>query len=63
MALSKEQALMNAVSEARRFIFRAETALNRHKGQSWWEPSKENATARRASLDLTRALSEYRKAK
>lgn len=59
-----------AITEARRFIVKAETALERineevagQKGQpddhSWG--SAETGALRRASLDLTRNLAELRK--
>lgn len=54
--------LETAIYEARRFLQKA-VALHKkvpHEGQYYY-PSKESSAARRASMDLTRALAELRK--
>jgi len=58
------ETLNTAIAEAKRFIKRAEAAKKRnYKGNGeyvlWF--SKESAAAKRASMDLTRALAELRK--
>ncbi len=55
-----------AIAEAERFIGRARTALAsagnpKYENDSDLDASKENAAAKRASLDLTRALAMMRK--
>jgi hypothetical protein len=52
-------ALVKAVEEAKRFVDRAETALKIPDGRWFWTHGAK-ATAKRASLDLTRALAHYR---
>lgn len=47
-----------AVAEAKRFI---EKAGKIKAGHLYFQTSKESAAARRASMDLTRALAEMRK--
>lgn len=52
-----------AISEAKRFISAAQSALNladKTAGDSMWQ-CKENASAKRASLDLTRVLADMRR--
>jgi len=53
--------VMKAIEEAERFIEKAKLALKRAEGRKYFYIAKENASCRRASLDLTRALSEMRK--
>lgn len=54
--------LNGAISEARRFIENAEAAMKRLSNDDYAKyGSKETAAARRASMDLTRALAELRK--
>lgn len=59
-----KQAVRTAVEEARRFIAKAEKVLDvnfqRDFGGDLYA-SPETAAARRASLDLTRALAQMRK--
>lgn len=51
-----------AISEARRFIARANEALkSQANDHDWLNSSKETGATRRASMDLTRALAELRK--
>jgi len=60
-------ALENAVDEAERFIEKAKAALKRINDEDdrgyWCYSSKENAAAKRASMDLSRALTEVRRSK
>jgi len=62
MAFNIEK-LQFAVEECRRFIYKAEDAKKRLKEDKYAgiSGSKETAAAKRASLDLTRALAELRK--
>lgn len=54
--------MQNAVAEARRFIARAESLMNADPSRDYFYSNpKEAGAARRASMDLTRALSEMRK--
>jgi hypothetical protein len=58
------ETLNTAIAEARRFIKKAEEAKKKNytgKGEYVLWCSKESATAKRASMDLTRALAELRK--
>jgi len=58
------ETLNTAIAEAKRFIKRAEEAKKRNyngKGEYIVWLSKESAAAKRASMDLTRALAELRK--
>lgn len=52
-----------AVVEAKRFLAKAENYLNRAKIDKWVRDGycKEAGAVRRASLDLTRALTDMRK--
>ena len=55
--------LKRAIAEAQRFIAVAkaiEVAKDR-KPYDWFWPSKETAAAKRASMDLTRALADMRR--
>ena len=52
-------ALAKAVAEAKRFLEIAKAVPKPEGG--WFYPSKETAAAKRASMDLTRALAEMRK--
>lgn len=63
------KAYKEAIAEARRFIKKAETAIQHidgnSKASSWEErskftPSVHNAAAKRASMDLTRVLVDVR---
>lgn len=58
--------VLKAISEAQRFINAAAAALNSESNRftdpkNDMEACKENATARRASMDLTRALAKLRR--
>jgi len=56
------ETLNTAIAEARRFIVRAEAAKCRiQKDEYWAMGCAETATAKRSSMDLTRALAELRK--
>jgi len=59
----KIEKLQIAIDESRRFIRKAEAARKRLKEDNFggFSGSKETAAAKRASLDLTRALSDMRK--
>lgn len=55
------EALQEAIREAERFVERAYAAVNKLKEHNMWFPSsKETAAAKRASMDLTRALVKVR---
>lgn len=55
--------LKNAISEAKRFIGKAEMVLkNDPKETSYYFGSKHTASAKRASMDLTRSLAQLRSA-
>ena len=58
-----EETLLEAISEASRFISKADKAVRRMQKESLVKITgcKETAAARRASMDLTRVLSELRK--
>jgi hypothetical protein len=49
-----------AVREAKRFL-EACKQIEREKDQYWFSPSRETGAAKRASMDLTRALAELRR--
>ncbi len=58
------ETLNTAISEAKRFIKRAEEAKKRNtsrRGEYVLYCSKESGAAKRASMDLTRALAAMRK--
>jgi len=59
----KIEKLQIAIDESRRFIRNAEAAKKRLKEDQYagFSGSKETAAAKRASLDLTRALADLRK--
>ena len=57
----KIERVEEAISEARRFIPKAEKALKLLKKKKYWFMSKETAACRRSSMDLTRSLAELRK--
>lgn len=61
--LSKERskALSEAVFEAERFVKRAKEALRDNYGDAYYSISR--ASARRSSLDLSRALAKWRQTK
>ncbi len=50
-----------AINEARRFIDKANLALQRVGSSKYFYCSKETAACRRSSMDLSRILSELRK--
>ncbi|KKL93359.1 hypothetical protein LCGC14_1875450 [marine sediment metagenome] len=50
-----------AIYEARRFIDKANLALQRVGDSKYFYYGKETAACRRASMDLTRSLAELRK--
>jgi len=55
--------IKEAMTEADKFIMRAEHLLERLKNDEWAKyQCKESAALKRTSMDLTRALTEYRKA-
>ena len=56
---AEKAALVAAVAEAHRFIAAATKALENEA--VWWWPSATKASAKRASMDLTRALALFRK--
>ena len=55
--------LNNSISEARRFIYKAELAIQRFKDEPYMMSNgcKETGAVRRASMDLSNALVEIRK--
>ncbi len=60
----KRSTLLRSIVEAKRYIVLAETAIKTNKQAEneeylWWS-SKENAAAKRASMDLTRTLADLR---
>ena len=65
MSMTKSH-LQTAILEAERFIAKAESAIHHAGKRDATETigqSKHNASARRASLDLTRVLAELRKSR
>lgn len=52
--------LKQAVAEAKRFIEVAKT-VKVYSDRAYFDTSKETAAAKRASMDLTRALAEMRR--
>ena len=61
--IAQEEALREAVDEAKRFIKKAQEALvlQGERGAKYWgEPTSEKAAAKRSSMDLTRALAKFR---
>ncbi len=50
-----------AIYEARRFIDKANLALQRVSNSKYFYCNKETAACRRSSMDLTRSLAELRK--
>ena len=55
--------IQEAISEARRFIARAEKALKDYETNKYaWNGTPATGAAKRASMDLTRALADMRKA-
>lgn len=63
MAATKEQRLAAAIAEAKRFIERGEEYLTalRIGDVSSMNGCRESGAVRRASMDLTRSLADYRK--
>lgn len=58
----KVVAIQNVIEEAKRFLDKAKIAqVNLVVGRGQTTGCKETAAAKRASMDLTRALAEYRK--
>jgi hypothetical protein len=57
---SHHQRISNAISEAKRFIKRAQDTLD---AKDNWDkqPQAKNAAMKRASMDLTKSLAELRK--
>lgn len=54
--------VLTAIAEAERFIDKAKAIVEYGKQvQDWIDPSKESGAARRASMDLTRALADMRR--
>lgn len=50
--------LQKAMAEARRFLAIAQAAMDEFTEDRW--ANKKSAAAKRASMDLTRALADYR---
>ena len=50
-----------AMSEAKRFLMTAEAWQKLMKDEAYPPPSREGGAVKRASMDLTRALSDLRK--
>ena len=57
----REMAIKEAIDEARRFIERAEVALDGMIGVDYYHGGRENAMMKRASLDLSISLAQIRK--
>lgn len=58
----RDNAIDHAIKEARRFIEAAIAWKSRLEGCNYYHPpTKEGGAAKRASMDLTRALTELRK--
>lgn len=60
-----EEKLKHAIAEAERFLSAAKALRARRKRDEWlsdWQGCRESGACRRASLDLTRALSDLRRA-
>lgn len=55
------ESLKVTIAEAKRFVRLAEIAKLRMENDKYLYQSKETATCKRASMDLTRALAEMRK--
>ena len=56
-----QQKLKSAIEEARRFIAKAQEAINEQEKTKYGNCPRENGAARRASMDLTRELAKLRK--
>ncbi len=56
-----DTSLKHAISEAERFIRMARIAASAMKSPMGWAGGKETAAAKRASMDLTRALADVRR--
>ncbi len=63
MSNKKVDQLCDAMHEARRFLTKADAAITRLNSDelAYMTGSKELAAAKRASMDLSRALTEIRK--
>ena len=61
MTDNRLQLLAEAVAEANRFIKRANAALHEKNADPFY--SRERSAAKRASLDLSRALATWRQAR
>jgi len=62
--LHKINLLEQTIFEANRFIERAKTSIEGFENEdnyTWIGDSKANGATKRASMDLTRALANYRK--
>jgi hypothetical protein len=57
----RKESMQKAIAEAKRFIEAAEMAFPDLSSNSQVNGTKHTAAARRASLDLTRALAEARR--
>jgi vacuolar-type H+-ATPase subunit H len=57
----REKIIREAINEARRFIERAEVALDGMIGVDYYHGGRENAMMKRASLDLSITLAQIRK--
>ena len=57
----REMAIKEAIDEARRFIERAEVALDGMVNVNFYHGGRENARMKRASLDLSISLAQIRK--
>lgn len=56
----QQAALAEACAEAQRFIDAAKEVFTVYGAVPWCYPTKEKAAAKRASLDLPRALAKFR---
>ena len=57
----REKIIREAISEARRFIERAEVALDGMINTDYYHGGRENATMKRSSIDLSNMLAQLRK--
>lgn len=53
--------LRNAIKEAKRFLAATDAIVWEDRGEFSFSPTKETAAAKRASMDLTRALADMRR--
>lgn len=63
--MKKQYALAKAVAEAKNFIEQAEELLSQADAEMYWHNtnSRKRGEVGRKSMDLTRALADYRQAK